>query len=43
MLTSSDGAGGNAGRGSDFALRRQRILDGKGQRIAEMTAAKAEQ
>ncbi len=38
-----NGAGGNAGRGSDFAIDVSGILDGKGQRIAEMTAAKAEQ
>ncbi len=38
-----NGAGGNAGRGSDFALRRQRHSRRQGQRIAEMTAAKAEQ
>ncbi len=43
MPTRRHGAGGNAGRGSDFALRRQWHFDGKGQRIAEMTAAKAEQ
>ncbi len=43
MPTRRQRRGGNAGRGSDFALRRQRHSRRKGQRIAEMTAAKAEQ